>query len=144
LAFPQAVASLSRAVKEAKAKPQTFYETMKASDNTKLKYIGYLLSKVSYNAYMAGDIPMLLLATVKLVDITMEFGANEFSANAFTFLGIVSLIVLKDYNAMERFVNIGLELLKRFRGMHAAHSIFAGHQQGLLLVKPPRNWFRFI
>ncbi|CAJ1957594.1 unnamed protein product [Cylindrotheca closterium] len=137
LAFPQAVASLIRTVKKAKAKPQSFYEEMEPSENTKLKYIGYLLSKVTYNAYTAGDIPMYLLATVKLVDITMEFGANEFSATAFTFLGMMSVIVLQDYEAMERFVNIALGMLKKFRGMHAAESIFAGHQLGLFWVKPP-------
>ncbi|CAJ1957586.1 unnamed protein product [Cylindrotheca closterium] len=137
LALPQAVASLIRTVKLAKAKPHSFYEEMKPSDDTKLKYIGYLLSKAAYNAYTAGDTAMYLLTTVKLVDVTMESGVNEFSATAFTFLGVMSVIVLQDYEAMERFVNIALGMLKKFRGMHAAESIFVGHQLGLFWVKPP-------
>ncbi|CAJ1954192.1 unnamed protein product [Cylindrotheca closterium] len=136
LALPQAVASFIRAVKKAKAKPQKFYEEMKPSDDKQLKYIGYLLSKAAYNAYMAGDDAMYLLSTVKLVDITMEYGVNEFSATAFAFLGVISSTVLQDYEAMERFVNISLGMLKKFRGMHAAESIFVGHQLGLYWVKP--------
>jgi len=124
-------------MKKAKKKPQSFFETMKASDDKKLNFIGYLLSKAALNAYTAGDTAMYLLTTVKLVDITMEFGVNEFSATAFTFLGIMSVIVLQDYEAMERFVTIALGMLKKFRGLHAAESIFVGHQLGLFWVKPP-------
>ncbi|CAJ1952929.1 unnamed protein product [Cylindrotheca closterium] len=137
LALPQALASLIRTVKKAKAKPQSFYDAIKASDNTKNKFIGYLLSKAAYNAYTAGDSAMYLLSTVKLIDITMESGVNEFSASAFTFLGVMSVIVLQDYEAMERFVNIAQGMLKKFRGLHAAESMFVGHQLGLFWVKPP-------
>jgi len=136
LALPQAVVGAIRTIKKAKAKSPSFYESMEVSNDTKQKYIGYLLSKAALNAYTAGDTAMYLLSAVKLVDITMEFGLNEFSATAFTFLGIMSIVVLQDYEAMEQFVTIGLGMLKKFRGMHASEAISVGSQMGLLWVKP--------
>ncbi|KAL3927070.1 MAG: hypothetical protein SGBAC_013231, partial [Bacillariaceae sp.] len=144
LVLPQALVSFIRTVKKAKTKPPSFYETLKASDNEEVKFIGYLLSKVVYNAYTAGDTAMYLLSAVKLVDITMEFGANEFSANAFTYLGILSVIVLKDYGAMKQFVNIGLGMLQKFRGMHAAESVYLGHQLALFWTKNPETGSRVL
>ncbi|CAJ1957596.1 unnamed protein product [Cylindrotheca closterium] len=136
LAYPQAVASFIRTMKKAKAKPNSFYESMVASHDKKQKYMGYLLSKAAYNAYAAGDIAMYLLSTTRLVELTMETGANEFSATAFTFLGVLSIIVLKDYEAMERFQNIAYGMLGKFRGMHNAETVFVGSQMGLFWVKP--------
>ncbi|CAJ1957598.1 unnamed protein product [Cylindrotheca closterium] len=136
LAYPQAVASFIRTMKKAKAKPNSFYESMVASHDKKQKYMGYLLSKAAYNAYAAGDIAMYLLSTTRLVELTMETGANEFSATAFTFLGVMSIIVLKDYEAMERFQNIALRMLGKFRGMHNAETIFVSNLMGLFWVKP--------
>ncbi|CAJ1957584.1 unnamed protein product [Cylindrotheca closterium] len=136
LAYPQAVASFIRTMKKAKAKQDSFYESMVSSDDKKQKYIGYLLSKAAYNAYNTGDIAMYLLSTVKLVELTMESGANEFSATAFAFLGVLSIVVLKDYEAMERFQHIALRLLKKFRGMHNAETSFVGSQLGLFWVQP--------
>ncbi|CAJ1957582.1 unnamed protein product [Cylindrotheca closterium] len=136
VALPQAAMRAIRTIKKAKAKPQSFYESMVTSDNTKQKYIAYLLSKAAYNAYTTGDTAMYLLTTVKLVELTMEFGVNEFSATTFTFLSILSIVVLKDYEAMERFQNISLFMVKKFRGMHASEAIFVGVHMGLLWVKP--------
>lgn len=109
---------------------------MEPSQDLKQKYIGYLLSKAAYNAYTAGDTAMYLLSTVKLVELTMESGVSEFSATGFSYLAILSIVVLQDFEAMERFQNVALGMLKKFRGMHNAETIFVGHQLGLLWVKP--------
>eukprot|EP00526_Cylindrotheca_closterium_P006456 CAMPEP_0113642166 /NCGR_PEP_ID=MMETSP0017_2-20120614/22151_1 /TAXON_ID=2856 /ORGANISM="Cylindrotheca closterium" /LENGTH=586 /DNA_ID=CAMNT_0000553575 /DNA_START=640 /DNA_END=2397 /DNA_ORIENTATION=+ /assembly_acc=CAM_ASM_000147 len=135
LSLPQGAVGAIRTIKKAKAKPSSFYESMEVSNDTKQKYIAYLLSKTAYNAYVAGDTAMYLLSTVELVELTMEFGVNEFSATTFTFLAILSIVVLQDYEAMERFQNISLRMLNKFRGMHASEAIFVGSQMGLLWVK---------
>ena len=88
LALPQAYAKASLTINRAKAKPQSFYENMKTSSDTKQKYIAYLLSQAAYNAYNIGDTAMSLLVTAKLVERTMKFGANQFSATAFAYLGV--------------------------------------------------------
>ncbi|KAL3929705.1 MAG: hypothetical protein SGBAC_012094, partial [Bacillariaceae sp.] len=103
LALPQAAMMAIRTIKKAKAKPPSFYATMKTSTHRKQKFIAYLLLKAAYNAYSNGETAIYLLSTVKLVDLTLEFGANEFSAIAFTYLGLMSALVLKDYGAMEHF-----------------------------------------
>ncbi|KAL3939929.1 MAG: hypothetical protein SGBAC_005438 [Bacillariaceae sp.] len=136
MSLPQALVRVIRTVKKAKAKPPSFYKTMEATEREEVKFIGYLLSKAVLTSYTAGNMGMYLLSTLKLVDITMEYGVNEFSASGFTALGIMSVIVLKDYEAMEFFVNIALGMLQKFRGMQAAGPIFAGYQLGLLWVKP--------
>ena len=76
---------------------------------------------------------MYLLTSVRLIDFTMEFGLNEFSATAFTYLAILARVVLNDFEAMEPFQNIGLWLLQKFRAcIYSAETIFVGHQLGLL------------
>ena len=136
LALPQAIARATQIIKKAKSKPQMFYDTMEVSNDKKRRYIGYLLSRVSYIGYVTGDKGMSILAMVKLVEMTLEVGVDEFSPTSFVCLGFLSVLVLKDYDAMERFDNIALDMLKKFRGMHGAETAFVGHQMGLLWVKP--------
>lgn len=136
LAFPQAAVQAILTVKRAKAKPDFFYEALKPSDDVKQKFIAYLLSKAIYNAYIVGDETIYLLACVELVESTIKYGVNEFSATTFTFLGLLASYILRDYELMVRFHNIGLGMVKKFRGIHAAESMYTGELFGELWVKP--------
>jgi len=78
-----------------------------------------------------------------MIELTMKFGVNEFSATTFVFLAFLSILLLHDYEAMERFQSIALGMVKKFPGVHAEEAIHVG-QLLLLWVKPLETGFSML
>jgi len=132
----QAFYKLFRTIKNAKSKPQGFYDTMVLIDDPRHRTISAILAKVVYIAFKAGNTSLLLLCTSKLVDLTLDNGVNEFSARSFAILGAITIMALKDYETATSFNMVALSMIKKFRGMHNAETTVAAYQVGLCWVKP--------
>jgi len=132
----QAFYKLFRTIKKAKSKPQGFYDTMVPIDDPRHRTVSAVLARVIYNAFRAGNTPLLLLCTSKLVDLTLDNGVNEFSARSFAILGAITIMALKDYETATSFNMVALSMIKKFRGMHNAETTVVAYQVGLCWVKP--------
>ncbi|CAJ1960452.1 unnamed protein product [Cylindrotheca closterium] len=131
----QALTKLMRTVKRVKAKPKSFYETMVPIDDVKQKAIASVVSRMVYFSYIAGDLSMNLLCTCFLVNSTLEFGVNEYSAKCFAALANVVTLALHDFETATTFNMIALSMLEKFRGMHSSETTFLAYAPGLVWVK---------
>ncbi|KAL3942928.1 MAG: hypothetical protein SGBAC_002956 [Bacillariaceae sp.] len=132
----QSVVKLMRIIKRVKATPQSFYDKMAPMEDPRQKATSLLVSKLVYYAFMAGDIPLFVLATCTLVEMTLDYGINEFSAKSFAALGSAIVVAIKDFESAAAFDLIALSMLQKFRGMHACETTFLAFATGLCWVKP--------
>ncbi|KAL3928913.1 MAG: hypothetical protein SGBAC_012437 [Bacillariaceae sp.] len=132
----QAIVKLMRVIKRVKATPQSFYDKMAPMEDPRQKAIASVFSKLVYYSYMAGDMLLLVLATCKLVEMTLDHGVNEFSAKSFASLGSSIIIAMEDFETAKTFNLIALSMLERFRGMHSSETTFIIFGTNLCWVKP--------
>jgi predicted ATPase len=119
----QSIVKLMRIIKRVKATPQSFYDKMVPMDDPRQKAIASVYSKLVYYSYMAGDILLFVLATCKLVEMTLDYGVNEFSAKSFSSLGSAIIMSMEDFETATTFNLIALSMLQKFRGMHSSETV---------------------
>ncbi|KAL3938114.1 MAG: hypothetical protein SGBAC_006897 [Bacillariaceae sp.] len=119
----QSIVKLLRVIKRVKATPQSFYDKMAPMEDPRQKAIASVFSKLVYYAYMAGDILLFVLAICNLVEMTLYYGINEFSAKSFASLGSAIVISMEDFETSKTFNLIALSMLEKFRGMHSCETV---------------------
>ncbi|CAJ1969052.1 unnamed protein product [Cylindrotheca closterium] len=132
----QSIVKLMRIIKRVKATPQSFYDKMVPMDDPRQKAIATVYSKLVYYSYMAGDMLLFVLTACKLVEMTLDYGVNEFSAKCFASLGSAIIISMEDYTTATTFNTIALSMLRKFRGMHSSETTFIIFGANLCWVKP--------
>jgi len=120
----QSLVKLMKTIKKVKAKPLCFYEEMNPIDDTWQKAVAYVYAKLLWVSFAAGDILLFLLCASKLVDLTLEYGVNEFSAKAFASLSSGIIIGMQDVETATKFNMIAMSMLKRFRGFNSSETAF--------------------
>ncbi|KAL3940658.1 MAG: hypothetical protein SGBAC_004844 [Bacillariaceae sp.] len=131
----QSIVKLMKTIKKVKAKPMSFYEDMVPIDDEEKKAVAYVYSKLLWVSFAAGDILLFLLCACKLVDLTLEYGVNEFSAKAFGSLSSGIIIGMQDVETAMKFNMIATSLLKKFRGFNTSETKF-------ICYGPVSQWFK--
>lgn len=127
----QAVSMVFGTVRKLEKTPKTFFETMAPVKDTRLKATAKLLSMIFYICYHSNNIFLAFVCLCKLVDMTLEHGINQYSANSIVSIG-TGLIVLKNEPEKSReFINIGLGLIKKFGRMRSGETTYIAYAHGL-------------
>jgi len=120
----QSLVKLMKTIKKVKAKPLCFYEQMIPIDDTWQKAVANVYAKLLWASFASGDILLFLLCACKLVDWTLEYGVNEFSAKAFASLSSGIIIGMQDVDTATKFNMIAMSMLKRFNVFNSSETAF--------------------
>lgn len=132
----QSLLKLMKTIKKVNSKPLSFFDKMVAIDDPKQKAIATVFSKVLYVSFVIGDMLLYLLCACRLVDMTLEYGVNEFSAKSFASLASGVIIGMQDVETATKFNMIAVSMMKKFRGIHNCETTFICYGPGLTWVKP--------
>jgi hypothetical protein len=134
----QAITTLMRTIKVAKKAPapKDIYEKLGAMTDPKHRAIMHLLARICYACYNVENIFLTVLGTCKIVKMTLKYGVSDVCAPGFTGLGMMALVVQKDFDAAKSFAEMGLAVQKAVRTSREAATLFLAHTYSLAWTKP--------
>ncbi|CAJ1948449.1 unnamed protein product [Cylindrotheca closterium] len=132
----QAIVTLMRLSKRAKALPQSFYDKLVPIKDPRQMAIASVFSKLVTYSFFKGDMLLYTLLNCRLLEMTLNHGINEFSAKSFASIAGTLIIANEDYETATTFNNIALSMIKKFRGMHASETTYLACGPGLAWVIP--------
>lgn len=108
----QALHSLNQTIKLITNAKEGFFSTLKTLDDPKQKAIGNILAKIQTVCYFSNFNPFLLvLATTRLTQITVDVGLHDLSGFALSTLGILAVAIKGDFETAS-FLSETAELLQ--------------------------------
>ncbi|KAL3928249.1 MAG: hypothetical protein SGBAC_012733, partial [Bacillariaceae sp.] len=125
----QALVTLHRTVQIAKKAPAPTAVLESIGKMTDKRHLALmqLLEITVYAAYHSVKPFVNVIATCKLVELTLKHGVCDHSPPAFTGFGIILIAVKQDYASAARFAEMGLALLRGVGPSREALTIFTGY-----------------
>eukprot|EP00980_Cylindrotheca_fusiformis_P026020 scaffold15205_cov128-Cylindrotheca_fusiformis.AAC.5 len=108
----QSVTTLIRTIKMAKKAPPAKDISEKLGDmrDPKHRAVVLLLSRIGYASYRSEDAFLLIISVCKMVEMTLKHGVCDYSPPGFCALGMLAVIVQKDYRTAAYFVEVARAL----------------------------------
>ncbi|CAJ1943341.1 unnamed protein product [Cylindrotheca closterium] len=128
----RALASIFSTIKKTKKMPKEKFRNLSPLRNAKDEAIMTILFRLSYSAYMVKRHVMVMWATNEMVEITLARGVSKTSCLAFSTLGMLAGMAMKDYEAATYFSEVGLLLLKTEPSKYSESSTLASVCQFVL------------
>eukprot|EP00980_Cylindrotheca_fusiformis_P012097 scaffold2923_cov121-Cylindrotheca_fusiformis.AAC.7 len=134
----QAITTLMRTIKMAKKAPapKDIFEKLGPMKDPKHRTTMLLLARLCYACYFDENIFLNVLSVCKVVEMTLKYGVCDVSSSGFAGLGLMALVVRKDYEAAAYFADIGLAMQNTIRGARKTETIYVSHVFCLAWSRP--------
>jgi predicted ATPase len=109
----QAISSLLRTVRMAKKTAEQVYEDLKPMNDPKQDAVMALLARLINASFLCNNEFVLIMASTKMVRLTLQYGVNAHSGFGFSTLGLLTLAVLGDLETGLFFAEMALLMQKK-------------------------------
>eukprot|EP00980_Cylindrotheca_fusiformis_P026080 scaffold15311_cov136-Cylindrotheca_fusiformis.AAC.2 len=134
----QSVTTLIRTIKMAKKAPSAsdIFEKLGPVKDPKHRAAMLLLSRISYACYRCEELFLLILCICKMVKMTLTYGVCDVSPPGFSSLGMMAVIVQKDYKTAEYFTEVAMAMQRASWAFVEAQLLLNGNIYCLAWCRP--------
>jgi predicted ATPase len=104
----RAIASFLKTVRRAKKCDRSFYLALKPVSDVKHEAIIDMLSRLSTASYLTHDGFIQIMSVTRMVNMTLDYGIFKSSGVAFSMLGLLTNVMMKDATSAAHFADMAL------------------------------------